>query len=184
MSAEITHLNQAALPAPSDLERIELRVNGIRGLTARIYTENTLPALHRLAGDVDRALENAAEISAQLDAIQRPATKKELANYLSALRIAFPTAKAAGDGFSRVLIERVAAHTPSFGQLDWATRRLIDTSQFLPSVAEVLRALASARQSIEEARLFVDPRGLARLRRQVADRILEETPTPPPALAP
>ncbi|MFT4116533.1 hypothetical protein [Bradyrhizobium sp.] len=174
MSAEITHLSQAALPAPSELERIELRANAIKDLFGRFYTENSLPALRRLAVDVDRALQDAAGLSTQLAAILRPATKKELADHLSVLRIAFPTAKAAGDGFSRVLIERVAAHTPSFGQLDWATRRLIDTSQFLPSVAEVLQALAAARQSIEDAHLFVEPQRLARLRRAVADRIAGE----------
>jgi hypothetical protein len=171
MTAEITHLNQAALPAPSELERIEIRANAVRRLFERFHTEDGLPALRRLASDVDQALQDAAGLRTQLEAIQRPATKKELADHLSVLRIAFPTAKAAGDGFSRVLIERAAARTPTFGQLDWAVRRLIDTAEFLPSVARVVQALADAQQSIEDAKFFADQDRLARLRQDVADRI-------------
>jgi hypothetical protein len=168
---EITHLNPAALPAPSDLERIEIRAKALSNLFYRSHTESGAPAMRILAADIDRALEDTPTLQSQIDAIQRLATKKELADRLSVLRISFPTAKAAGDGFSRVLIERVAAKQPRFGAIDWATRYLIDHSSFLPSIAEVLQALASAQDSIDTARMYVER--LPRLRHEIADRIAD-----------
>jgi hypothetical protein len=172
MMAEITRFNSAALPAPTDLERVEIRAKAIGELFCRSHTDNGAPALRSLAADIDRALEDAPALQGQLEAIQRSATKKELADQLSVLRISFPTAKAAGDGFSRVLIERVAAKQPTFGQVDWAVRHLIDYSNFLPTIAEVLSALAAAQDRIDGARMFLER--LPRLRTEVANRIADD----------
>jgi hypothetical protein len=169
---EITHLNPATLPAPSEFERLEIRAKAVGDLFYRSHNASGAPALRSLAADIDRALEHAPTLQSQLDAIQRPATKRELADHLSVLRISFPTAKAAGDGFSRVLIERVAAKQPRLGALDWAVRRLIDHSNFLPTIAEVLQALAASQESIDGARMLVER--LARLRAEVVKRIADD----------
>ncbi len=166
--AAVTQFEQIALPAPSDLERVEIHASRITRLFGRFYSGN-IDDLPRLSADIDAEIELMPRLRQQLEALQRPASKKELADHLSVLRISFPTAKAAGDGFSRILIERVAAQRPTIGQLDWAIRWLIDHNQFLPSIAEVLQALASAKERVGTALTLVD--GLPRLRQDVAKRV-------------
>lgn len=174
MTAEITRINQAALPVPSELQQIELGANAVRKLYERFYvTDQGAPALRRLVTDIDRALESVETLRQQLDALGRPATKRELADRLSVLRLAFPNAKA-DDAFGRILIEHVAGRTPTFGQLDWAVRHLIDTSVFLPSVAQVQQALTAAQDTIEASKLLVDRHRLERLRSELSDRIDEQ----------
>lgn len=169
---EITRLSPSALPAPSELEQIELESRRLADLFAKSFDRGgSVPVLRDLAAEIDAMLAKRPELERQLNVISPPATKKQLADHLSVLRIAFPNAKAAGDGFSRILIERVAAKQPSIGALDWAMRQLIDHSNFMPSIAETLEALVAAQSQIDTAKMFTAK--LPKLSREISERVAE-----------
>jgi hypothetical protein len=84
----------------------------------------------------------------QLRALATPATELEIAKHLALLLKAYPNAKAAdGEVFGAMLIDDVAATRPSIGDIQEACRYLRRTSKFLPTIAEVLEAVATARES-------------------------------------
>jgi hypothetical protein len=168
---EITRFNPAALPAPTDLERIEIGSRKLTDIFRKSHDSGDVKSQRRLVADIEAAMETLPALKQQLASIMRQATKKELADNLSVLRIAFPNAKAAGDGFSRVLIERVAAKQPHYGALDWAVRQLIDHSNFMPTIAETLQALASAQERVDFAQVLSTR--LPALRDEMAGRLAE-----------
>jgi hypothetical protein len=169
---EITRLNPSALPAPTELERIELESRRLTRLIAKSFDRGgSATELRSLATGIESMLAMRPDFQQQITSIDRPATKKELADHLSVLRIAFPNAKAAGDGFSRILVERVAAQQPSLGALDWAIRQLIDHSNFMPSIAETLAAIMVAQSHIDSAKMFAAK--LPKLSREISDRVAE-----------
>lgn len=77
-----------------------------------------------------------------LSAGLRKATSEEIADQLGILVLAFPMS-GAGDisGFGRLLRLDVEAEQPSVWALEAAGRRLRQTCQFLPKIAEVLTTL-------------------------------------------
>lgn len=168
MTAKITRVGQASLPAPSELELIEIHASHIRQLVYRRYADGNIPALRGLLVEIDQALPGAPALAKQLESLQRPATKQELADHISVLRIGFSNAKTV-EGFSRVLIERIAARQPRFGAINWAVRRLIDYDEFAPTIAKVVKALAAAQADIDAAQAHVAR--LPRLRDEIAEMI-------------
>jgi hypothetical protein len=87
---EITRFNPAALPAPTDLERIEIGSRKLTDIFRKGHDSGDVKSQRRLVADIEAAMETLPALKQQLASIMRQATKKELADNLSVLRIAFP----------------------------------------------------------------------------------------------
>jgi len=86
-------------------------------------------------------------VTRNLDAALRPASQKELAAELALIVAAFPNSKANED-FGSILFASVAATRPRIGAVMMARQRLIFTSKFTPSIAEVREAIMEATEEL------------------------------------
>jgi hypothetical protein len=113
----------------------------------------------------------------ELDAIQRLATRSEIADALSTMREVLKTGnRPPTAGSNRILAERVGAAEPTIGALNFAALHLIDTVEWWPAPAVVLTALAAAADRLRWIGTALDglPDQAARMRNQLADSEADE----------
>jgi hypothetical protein len=131
-----------SLPKPDRTDQLYRRVNQLtRGANPREHDE--CPA-----------------IVAELEALSRPATKAEIATKLSIMLHAFPNAgNADREAFVRTLADDVGASQPSIGVLDLACRYVRRNARFIPTINEVLQALAAAASEREKIFYILGKKG-------------------------
>jgi hypothetical protein len=99
----------------------------------------------------DAALPELEAALRELQNLGRPATKVEIAKDLALLVKSYPNSGTTdGEVYGRMLIEDVAAEQPAIGDLAPACRNIRRTSKFLPSISEVLQAIAGAKNRRED----------------------------------
>lgn len=86
---------------------------------------------------------------AELDAIQRPATRSEIASALVTLRDMLPPGNRTPTAASnKMMAERVGSTEPSIGAVNFAVLHMIDTFEWYPVTAKVLATLAEITASL------------------------------------
>jgi hypothetical protein len=97
---------------------------------------------------IETMLPEAEALLARVEKFSAPASKTQLANHLAVLLKSFPNAgKDDAEVFGRMLCEDVGAQHPTVGGIEAACRHLRRTSRFIPTISEVLAALAEAEES-------------------------------------
>jgi hypothetical protein len=82
----------------------------------------------------------------QLAALERPATKREIAERLALLLKSFPNAGTAdAEVYGGCLLQDVADTQPSIGDIEETCRQIRRVSKFLPTISEILEVLAEAK---------------------------------------
>jgi len=93
------------------------------------------------------------ELSDEFRKATQQATKKQIGQNLAALVAAFPNAGKSDLGpYGAMLAADVASKYPTFFALEIACRQLRQTSRFLPSISEVLEAIADAEGRVKNHR--------------------------------
>jgi hypothetical protein len=125
----------------------------------------------------------------ELKALSLPATKLRIAKCLALLVKSFPNAGSAdAEIYGGMLLQDVVAAKPTIGDIEETCRHIRGTSKFLPTIAEVLETLATAketRQTITFSMGATDVRGnwpehTRRTKVQAPDcTLIEHQPTPP-----
>ncbi|MGY2806379.1 hypothetical protein [Bradyrhizobium sp. USDA 4506] len=128
----------------------------------------------KLLAEVDEVLPGLEAYASRLASISRPASDDEVTNHLIAIRLNFHNSKASGEGYGRIMTERVLAKQPSFAALEWATRYIIDHSKFMPVTAEVLEQIDAA--SLRLQRVVDIVRTLPARRQRLARQLNLEAP--------
>jgi hypothetical protein len=86
----------------------------------------------------------------ELAAMQRPATRSEIASALTTMREVLPIGNRTPTAASnKMMAERVGSTEPSIGELNFAVLRLIDTLEWFPPPARVLAMLAETSSSLD-----------------------------------
>lgn len=91
-----------------------------------------------------------------LQRLERPATDKEIREHLAILLGCLAGSKGDAATFGKMLMIDVRAAAPSIGALEAACRKLRRTCTFVPSIAEVLKAIDEARGSLKTSRLLLE----------------------------
>jgi hypothetical protein len=115
--------------------------------TENLPTPEPTDRLYRRANQLVRSNKpfepaESSAIVAELEALSRPATKVEIAEHLVVMLKGVP--KAPAPDYVRILAEDVGASQPSIGTLDLACRNVRRTTTFIPTINQVLKALAAA----------------------------------------
>jgi hypothetical protein len=127
---------------------------------------------HLLAA-VDEIIPAADKICAGLAKLSKPAAKIEIAKHLALLLKSFPNAgKDNAEVFGRMLCEDVGAQQPTIGGLEAACRELRRTCRFLPTICEILTALAEAEAS--QGKIIGTLSSFPEIRQKLVTRIAEE----------
>ena len=157
MNVAALSISTAALRVVS--EQVESRGGRLRQIWERDVTmhEDDLLEARKLLAEIDEMMPGLDTFAARLASILRPAEHREISEHLIAIRLNFHNSKATGEGYARIMVERVEARAPTFAALEWATREIIDTRKFMPVTAEILEALASAQGRVELVRDIVVP---------------------------
>ena len=138
--AALSHLCQAErLDEETKALALEIsRITTTQPASAEQLAESIRKAELLVANGFDRTL-------AEITKATSPASVAETKTELALLVGAFPNASK-GDLriFGRMLVEDVAAQRPSVAALSLACRRLRRTARFVPTIAEVLEAIAAA----------------------------------------
>jgi hypothetical protein len=143
----------ARLPHPQMLERemsvaLQLlrRMQTVSAYRIRSCLEETVSQAAQIAAAIDfRA------VAAALASRKKPAGEELAAKHLALLVGSFPSAKPGdADVYGTFLIEEVLSTNPSVGAIEDGCRYLRRTSTFLPSIAEVVRAIQSAEDRLSE----------------------------------
>jgi hypothetical protein len=137
--ASVSHLCQAErLDEETKALALEIGRITIQPASAAQLVESIRKAELLVANGLDRTL---AEISRATSPASGAETKSELALLVGA----FPNSgKNDLRVYGRMLVEDVAAQLPSLAALSLACRRLRRTAKFVPTIAEVLEAIAAA----------------------------------------
>jgi hypothetical protein len=99
--------------------------------------------------------------------------KKEIAGHLALLVGSFPNAGSADRTiYGRMLCEEIAADQASISDLEAACRQIRRTSTFLPTIAEVLKAIGEAKNQRRTA--TNEMTGMFKYREDLLDRIEKE----------
>jgi hypothetical protein len=95
---------------------------------------------------LDAALLEAKAVLADLHAAGEPASDLEIGKHLGVLVKAFPNRGSADrETYGGVLLLEVIAEQPSVSDVEAACRKLWRNLDFVPSIAEVLKAVAAAK---------------------------------------
>jgi hypothetical protein len=155
-------MNVAALNNPTGAlrsvsEQVESRSERLRKIWERDVTlrDGDLQEARKLLAEIDEIMPGLDAYAARLASISRPADQREISEHLIAIRLNFHNSKATGEGYARIMVERVEAKQPTFAALEWATREIIDKRKFMPVTAEVLEAIAAAQWRVELVRDIV-----------------------------
>ena len=153
----VAALNNSTGTLRSVSEHVEGRSDRLRKIWERDVTlpDGDLPEAGKLLADIDEIMPGLDVYAARLASIMRPADQREISEHLIAIRLNFHNSKATGEGYARIMVERVEAQEPSFAALEWATREIIDKRKFMPVTAEVLEALVAAKWRVELVRDIV-----------------------------
>jgi hypothetical protein len=120
--------------------------------------------------DLDAILPEAKAVLAELQAAARPASDLEIGKHLGVLVKCFPnTGTADRETYGSVLVLDVIAAQPSISDVEAACRMLRQTSNFMPTIAEVLTAL-----HVEKQRREGTIRGVAHIVNYDRDRLVKE----------
>jgi hypothetical protein len=169
----VATLSIAAGALRSVSEQIENRADQLRKIWERDVTrrDDDTREGRKLLADMDEIMPGLAAYAERLASVCRPAVQREISEHLIAIRRNFHNSKATGEGYARVLVERLEAKQPSFAALEWATRAIIDYRKFMPVTAEVLEALEEAQRRVNLVRDIVTtlPARRARLAHRIAD---------------
>lgn len=84
-----------------------------------------------------------------LQRLERPATSREISEHLAILLGCLTGSKGDKATFGKMLMIDVRAAAPSIGAIETACRKLRRTCTFVPSIAEVLKALDEAKSSLK-----------------------------------
>jgi hypothetical protein len=96
---------------------------------------------------LDAVLPELQAVLDDLNALARPASKREIAEHLAVLINCYPNGRPADfKTFGHVLGIDVAAAQPTIGDVEGACRRYRRNSEFFPTIAGVLKALEAAKQ--------------------------------------
>jgi hypothetical protein len=118
-------------------ESIVINLGRARGYVDTYHLKAALTEAHTLLSQNDFEA-----IGDDLRARSRPATRAEAAQYLSLLIGSFPSARIPNpEVFGKLLVEEVLAGTPSIGAVIEGTSRVRRKSKFMPSIAEILKAI-------------------------------------------
>jgi hypothetical protein len=153
----VTALNNTAGALRSASEQIEGSSERLRKIWERdvVLRDGDLPEARKLLADIDEIMPGLDRFAARLNSIARPADPTQIAEHLIAIRLNFHNSKATGEGYGRIMTERVEARRPSFAALEWATRDIIDRRKFMPVTAEVLEAIDEAQRRVDLVRDIV-----------------------------
>lgn len=171
--SRITSIHQSSLPAPTPNEQFERRCDKFMELYRRATLEfrSEPNPLRTLADEVGVAVAQLPEFEKALAEMSRPATRKEIADHLTAMVLNFHNASRGGGDFAVVMINAVCAQQPSFLILDQAIRQIIYTRRFLPVTAEVLEHLEEARSRTDRLQNWIA--ALPRLKAELEQRLLD-----------
>lgn len=153
--ATLNNSTGALRSVSEDVEKHSDRLHSIweRDVTMR---DADLAEARKVLAEIDEIIPGLSRYAARLASIARPAEPREISEHLIAIRLNFHNSKATGEGYARIMIERVEAQMPSFAALEWATREIIDRRKFMPVTAEVLEEMATAQRRFERLRDIVD----------------------------
>ena len=153
----VTALSNSAQAIRSISEQIETSSERLRKIWERdvVLRDGDVSEARKLLADIDEMLPGLDRFEAKLNSILRPADQNEIAEHLIAIRLNFHNSKATGEGYGRIMTDRVEAKRPSFAALEWATREIVDGRKFMPVTAEVLEALDEAQRRVDLVRDIV-----------------------------
>jgi hypothetical protein len=137
---------------------------------------NVSSNLHQLQV-TESLLPEAEKHLARIAKLSAPASKTQIASHLAVLLKSFPNGgKDDAQVFGRMLCEDVGAQAPTVGGIEAACRQLRRTSRFIPTISEVLEALAEveAQQRKVINTLAALPEGCKRLAARVQDDLKRE----------
>lgn len=152
-------------PAPRDLDHLpieevfEVRIaETVEAATAlmRVLHGNNITSerleLVQAVEDAEQHVDPARSGLAILERLERPATDKEIREHLAILLGCLAGSKGDAATFGKMLMIDVRAAAPSIGALEAACRKLRRTCTFVPSIAEVLKALDDAKSTMKVSR--------------------------------
>ena len=176
----ITALNTSANQTGVS-EQVERRSARLMQLWERdvLRRSDDLHEANKLLTEIDEVMPGLEAYAARLDSITRPANEEEVAQHLIAIRLNFHNSRASGEGYGRIMTDRVIAKQPSFAALEWATRYIIDNHKFMPLTAEILEAIDSASTRLQRV---VDLVRTLPARRQRLIQMIERQGAPPDRL--
>jgi hypothetical protein len=153
----VAPLNNSRGALRSVSEDVEKRSDRLRSIWERDVTmrDDDLVEAREVLAEIDEVMPGLGGYAARLASIARLAEPREISEHLIAIRLNFHNSKATGEGYARIMVERVEAQAPSFAALEWATREIIDHQRFMPVTAEVLEALAAAQRRVDTVRDIV-----------------------------
>jgi hypothetical protein len=127
---------------------------------------------HQLAV-TEAILPEAEKHLARIKKLSSPASKVQIATQTALLLKSFPNAgKDNAEIFGRTLCQDVGSQAPTTGGLEAACRKLRRTCNFIPTIAEVLAALAEAEAS--QAKTIGMLAGLPEHRKRLAARVADD----------
>ena len=146
----VTALSNSSKTIRGTSEQVEGSSDRLRKIWERdvVLRDGDVSEARKLLADIDEMIPGLDRFAAKLNAILRPADQNEIAEHLMAIRLNFHNSKATGEGYGRIMTDRVEAKRPSFAALEWATRDIIDRRKFMPVTAEVLEALDDAQRRV------------------------------------
>lgn len=165
----------ASMPARTESELRHDDLTSIHDVHRQLQGAWGSGILDKLSDAISRAEgllwdDGVALLSSVIEAGQQPATKRDVAEQVALLIASYPSAAKIDPLLGRVFAEDVGCQHPTRGALAAACRKLRRTSKWLPSLSELLEALAAEEQRLADApRLLVDmPRTVEQLKEQLA----------------
>jgi hypothetical protein len=126
-----------------------------------------------LVATIDELTPTVDKLCMQLEKLNKPATKLQIANHVALLLKSFPNSgKDNAEVFGRILVEDVAAMLPTIGCLEAACRALRRSCRFIPTISETLAALEAAEASQRQASRFLS--GLPESKRKILAQIAHD----------